>query len=201
MSDVVTICNLALAHCASSRFLDAIDDNSTEGRLCTVHYEPSRDAILREMHWPFARRFVALALVAAADAQPWATEWGFAYRYPANCIRIRRLLTNNRRDPVPSPYELGSDASGRLIFTDLQDAVVAYTHKISDAALFSEEFTQAVAWRMAFHMSLPLTGRTDLRAQADEECRRVLADAKIQALGEQVQDDMPDAEWIRARET
>ncbi len=77
---------------------------------------------------------------------------------------------------------------------------MAYTHRIEDASLFSEEFINAVAWRMAFHMALPLSGRSDLRSTADEGCRRVLADAKIQTLDEQVVDEEPDAEAIQARE-
>lgn len=197
--DQVRICNVALSHCASQRFLATLDDEGTEADLCRLHYVPARDEVLNAHHWPFARRFAALALVEAADDQPWAAEWGYAYRYPADCAGLRRILSGSRRDPSPIPYELGSDASGKLIFTDEADAQVAYTHMVTDVTMFSDAFCQAVAWRMAWHMSLPLSGRTDLRAGADQEYQRVLADAKVAGLAEQQRDPEPDAEWIRAR--
>jgi hypothetical protein len=197
--DQLRICNVALSHCASQRFLAALDDGSTEGDLCDVHYEPARDEVLAALRWPFANRFVELALVEEADEQPWASEWGYAYRYPADCVSIRRITTGNRRDGSPVKYELGSDSAGKLILTDEADAVVAYTHAVTDVTLYPDVFCQAVAWRMAWHMAMPLTGRTDLRAQADQEYQRVLADAKVSVLVQQQRDEDPDAEWIRAR--
>jgi hypothetical protein len=198
--DQVRICNVALSHCAASRFLDTVDDGTTEGDLCKVHYAPARDEVLAAHHWPFARRFVALALHATADGtQDWSDEWGFAYRYPADCARIRRVLTGCRSDGVGIPFELGSDAAGKLVFTDEAQAKVSYTHLVTDTTLFSDAFCQAVAWRMAWHMAMPLSARVDLRQQAEQGYARALADAKVLGAGEQLRDPESDAGQIRAR--
>lgn len=59
----VSICKLALTRVGQDpNSLTALADATKEGRLCTVHYEPSRDAVLRAHPWNFAIKRADLAL-------------------------------------------------------------------------------------------------------------------------------------------
>ncbi len=197
--DAVTIANLALSHCGAQQFITSLDDTTQEAALCNLHYEPCRDAVLGVLHWPFAKRYVALALVEEGVAQDWSSEWAYVYRYPTDCTRVRRVLTGSRRDPNAVPFELGSDATGRLIYCDSEDALIAYTHRVTDVTIYPDQFCEAVAWKMASRMALPLSARADLAQAAEKQYQMALADAKILALTEERRDVQPDAEWIRAR--
>ena len=62
-----SICKLALTRIGQDpNSLTALADATKEGRLATVHYEPSRDAVLRAHPWNFAIKRADLAQVTQA---------------------------------------------------------------------------------------------------------------------------------------
>lgn len=196
----VQICNLALSHVGISQTISSLTSASNDARMCSLHYEPARDLLLRDFAWPFARKYRALDLVAEADAQDWADQWGFAYRYPVDAVRILGFLSAARVDVVTRPLELGNDAQGQLIYTDEADARVAYIAKVTDPNRFPADFVEALAWKIASRIAMPLAVRADLRAQAEEGFRTAIAEAKVSALNERRLDDQPAADHIRARD-
>src|SRR4051812_32897245 len=90
----VGICNMALGHLAVGKAIGALTEASQEARACLRFYEQARDEVLRDFPWPFATTVEALALVAV---QP-TTEWGYSYRYPLNCLALRRIPSGVRND-------------------------------------------------------------------------------------------------------
>lgn len=86
------------------------------------NFADERDFVLRDFPWPFARKYVALTLAYGDGTTPVNDDWMFAYRYPADCIFVRRITIPNairgtfldHRDPrwwnpPPTPYAVGRD--------------------------------------------------------------------------------------------
>ena len=145
----VRLINQALSHLGHTRFIDARTEDTTEVSVSDVHYDDAVDYVLEDFAWGFAKRYVTLALV---EEDP-SSDWQFSYRYPVNAIKIRRIVTVlGLRDPNPPPFTIGSDDTARLIYTDEEDAVVEVTYRITDTALFSAQFAEAVSWWLGFLM-------------------------------------------------
>lgn len=158
----VQICNMALADIGSSRTIANLETEKTqEANVCNLFFEPMRDAVLRDFPWPFAQRYIELAEV---ETDP-NTDWGFSYRYPSDAIRIIRIvLESGRYERDRADFEVANDVTetsgGKIIFTDIENAVVQYTLKFTNPALFDPDFGSALSLRLASRIAKPL-GRKD----------------------------------------
>lgn len=175
MPSVVSICNMALDRIAYADPLsDITDQNHAGAAVCSRWFEHCRDEVLRAHRWPFASRTQTLALVAEDPTD----EWGFSYRYPADCLRARRFVSAlGDADHTRQPYDISSDASGRLILCDVEDAVLLYTARIADPVLFPEDFVSLLAWKLAAEIAIPLTREMRMAANAADQYRLSLARA------------------------
>lgn len=202
MPSVVQICNTALNRIGESDSIASITEDSNQANVCNLNYERIRDELLSDWHWKFARKFAALALVEEADTQAWATEWHYAYRFPSDCIHVRTILSGaGRNDPIPPEFEIGSDSSGLLIFTDIQDAKAEYTSRITNTGLFPQQFTEALIWRLAADIATPLR-RSDAGsiARYEQMAMQYLAKAKAFDANHSTRNwDDKETEFLRAR--
>jgi hypothetical protein len=191
----VTICNMALGHLGNSQRIGALTDLNPAAKLCNIWYATLRDATLRDIDWPFARAIVDLGLV---EEDP-NDDYAFSYRYPSDCLCIRRFVTGNRRETARPVFEIGSDDDGKLIFCDVEEAQVKYTRRYTDAGRFAPDFAIALSWRIAFNLAMPISSTPALRQQAAEQYNFEISKA-IAASAEEGQAD-PDieGEYIRAR--
>lgn len=189
------ICNLALGRVRVSREIVSLTEGSAEANQCQRFYAHARDNVLRDFAWGFATRYLALALVADSPN----AEWRYAYRWPADCLAARYIVTGVRNDPNPPPFEVGSDATGRLIFTDMAQAVLKYTATIIDPVQFSPDFADTVAWRLAPDIAIPLGRSEKDRDVALGQYHIALGRAQTSAAAEFQGDPAPDAEAVRER--
>lgn len=198
-SSDVEICNMSLSRVGVSVFLETLDtsvDNTTEAVLCALWYGPMRDYVLRDADWSFARRYRALSLV---EMDP-NGEWRYAYRYPTDCFRARRIVQIGLRvNPKPPPFVVGGDDAGKLIYTDEPDAVLRYTTRITDPTVFDPKFDSALAWRIAVEIAPPLSRVKGMQQVAVDNYRMEIAAAEAEDANESSSDDPPDAQWIRDR--
>ena len=142
----VQIINMALSHLGHTIFIDDRNENSTEAEVSNLHYDQAIAYVLEDFAWGLAHRYHTLELVEEDPSE----DWQFSYRYPVDTVKIRRLVTAlGRRDPAPPPFVIGSDDAGRLIYTDQEDAVASTTAHITDTALFTAQFAEAVSWWLA----------------------------------------------------
>lgn len=193
----VQIANLALARIGHSQRITALASETTPAaRACNLFYEPMRDSVLRDFAWPFASKIEALALV---EQDP-NDDWGYSYRYPTDCIRALRMVTGDRGPVGRPPFEVSSDDSGLVIYTDQADAVLKYTWRIEDPALFAPDFAEALAWRLAAEIVVPLSLNDSLEQRARVAYARSVLRAQAMALEEGQPDTDLDSEFIRARE-
>lgn len=200
MSDVL-ICNMALGFIGVNQFIDDLDEASINAQTCRLYFEPVRHEILAgDFDWPFARRYRDLALV---EEQP-GDGWSYSYRYPSDCLAVRRVATHlGLRHPRPPAYLIGSDPSGRLIYTDEPNARIQYTTDVPDASRFPAPFRTAMAWLLATYIAPSLSKTSNLqaviqglRAQHDGALRT----AQVGAMNEHQAQKEPESEFIRVRE-
>lgn len=192
----IDICNMALVHLGQTKFIAALTERSPAASLCNQLYPQARNFALEDFPWGFANKYAVLGLV---EEDP-NDDWDYSYRYPSDCVAVRRIVTAlGRSDPKPPPFEIGGDDAGRLIYTDEADATIRYTRLVEDANLYPAVFGEAVSWWLAGLMA-PGLAKDQKHAQAAFQMYGIIkGQAQAQQLNEQQQTDEPDSEFIRAR--
>lgn len=196
------ICTLALSHLGVSIEINNLEtEKSKEAQACRRFYATTRDEVLRDFSWPFAKVIEALALV---EEDP-NTEWGFSYRYPSGCLKVRRVLNGSgvRVDTEDTrvPFTEGRDTTGLLIFTDQEDAEVEYTMRETDTERYPADFVDTLSLLLASKIGPRVAGGDQFkladRALKLYAWRKAVAEANA-ANEEQVDKDGPSG-FERAR--
>jgi hypothetical protein len=200
MSSKTEICNLALSHLGVGKEISDIEtDASSEGQACRRFYDIALDTTLRDVNWPFATRFRALALIEESPND----EWLFAYRYPTDCLKVRRILSGIRNETpdIRVPYKIAQDDAGLILYTDIEDAEIEYTVRESNAELYTADFIMAFSYRLAHYIGPRVTGGdfVSLGNQIFQLYQIEISNAASSAFNEEQGERIPDSEIIRAR--
>ena len=229
LSDVA-IYNLALGRIGVAQrvvALSPVPDQTPAGIIGANIYPAMRDAVLTDFPWKFASTYAQLVQLNPVGTPPNA-EWAYSYRYPSNCLFVRRLMWTPNLTPVPGPpltpitqqsslaqpwkredgdalpwpWEPSSDSVGLIILTDLANATAKYTQSITNSLLFSLPFCSALAWRIAAEVAMPLARSESFEEKARKMYKEEIATARSLAMNES-QDDGPlvtyNAEAVRHR--
>ena len=196
MPSDVQLCNMALAR-VNQGSIASLTESSRAAELCSAFLDILKDQILREFAWPFARRRVALALTANTSS-----TWAYCYAYPSDCLTALRLvipgLQKPRNDQAP-PYEIGGNGAQKVIWTDLPEAELEYTARVTDLDQTDPLFVNALGWLLAAEVATPLTGKHDVA----DLCRRgymlAVSQAAAAGLNEQHYGEPPDGEFLASR--
>lgn len=192
----IEICNMALLHVAHTKFIAALDERSNEARVCNLAYEKARDSTLEAFPWPEATKYITLGLVEETPNH----DWDYLYQYPDDCLYARRLVTaNGRNEPNPPPFITGYSASGRVIYTSEADAVLEYTVRLEDPALFRQSLGDAISWYLAFLIAPGLAKEPKIANDCYKVWMAMVSKAETRAGNEQQQTDEPESEFIRSR--
>lgn len=194
MTAPIDIANRALGQIGAGKAITRFDENSAPADACARFYPVARDGALAAYDWAFARRYAQLAQLADAPL----TRWRLAYRYPADCVKLRELLPerlrHHHRPDYVVRYEVASDAIGQTILTDLGDAIAVYTARVENPDAWSVPFTQCVVFLLASYIAIPISGDTTLATKNLEYYQQQLADASLHA----VQESQPRRQRIRS---
>lgn len=201
MATKIGIINQALSHLAISKEISNLDtDRSEEAATARRFYDTALEDTLRDFKWPFATRIAALALV---ETDP-NDEWDYSYRYPTDCLRVRRILSGIRNDTRQSrvPYKVASDSQGILIFTDQEDAEIEYTVRFEDPQFYPSDFAMAFSYCLAYLMAPRITGGDQFRLgdRAFKLYQYQLSKAESNALNEEQAEEEPESQFVRDRE-
>ncbi|HCA7297222.1 TPA: hypothetical protein MX298_000843 [Escherichia coli] len=199
MASVIEICNRALSNIGNSRSINSLDEASKEAGQCSLHFDACRDAALADFDWNFATKRVALA-----DTNNPPPDWQYAYQYPTDCMRITEIMLPGIRNPTTAmrvPYVTGADAAGtgKLIYTDQPEAWLKYVGRVTDVNMFDAIFIEALSWRLAAAINMPLTGSADLGNNALSMYNRVILSAGSHSLNESQEPQPPMDEFTAAR--
>lgn len=191
---------MALSHIGISKPVANIEtEQSQEAAACRTFYDIARDKVLRDINWPFTTKMDSLALV---EEDP-NDEWVYSYRYPSDCLDIRKIQSGIRNEINTQriPYRVASDDQGLLIFTDREDAILEYTARIEDVNLFPADFMLALSYKIAAYIAPRLTGgdATQWVEQINALYRIEIQNAAANAQNEEQPDVYPDSEFVQAR--
>jgi hypothetical protein len=173
-ADELTIAKQALIHLGETRL-----PTSTDGTIAAIVqtdwpsvialqalYTQARQTTLRGFPWPWALKTVTLVLASDGDGEIWTDEWANAYTYPADCLQVLRFLTERGpADPCPPRFLIGTHASVKVIFTDVEeeDADILYIEDVSTTTRFTAHFDNALSWRLSHELAMVLAADPRLR--------------------------------------
>ena len=185
MASEVSICNLALTKIGEEQILSLTED-SKAGRLCNLHYEPLRDAVLRSHLWNFAIKRATLASSTTAPEYEYTT----AFPLPPDFIRI--VDTNLLR---------GADwkIEANELVTDDDAVKIRYVAKITDTNKFDPLFIEALAARIGAELAQALADSTSLTQTMFELYERKIREARGADAQEGTPEGLEADAWLDSR--
>lgn len=164
----VEIINMALARLGESPIQSEYEGTvpANQGMLL---YDPARRAALRDYNWSFAMKTAKLARFSEAPE-----GFRFAYALPADCLRVIRLLTPGVEYSV----------QGGNLCTNGESAGIEYVYDVKDETMFDPKFVEALTYRLASDLAMPVKGSPDLMAAYSNMYRDLLTGAAAQSIGE-----------------
>lgn len=134
-------------------FTNADEDTVKEAKVLRTVWLPSLYSALEELNLNRTMQTATLELLAEAPND----LWDFAYKYPANCAFLRRIVSSVRRDDESTLIDKGTGTIGSdtVIFTDEAQASIEYIPKDLPLTSLNTHAGLFVAARLAF-MAAPL---------------------------------------------
>lgn len=200
MSSKTQIANLAIAHLGTAKLISNVEtESSTEAIICRQYLDTAIEASLRDFNWPFATRIIALSLIETFSTG----EWKYSYRYPSDCLRIKRILSGIRNDTNQSrvPYKVLKDDAARIVYVDEENAEAEYTQRVLDPSFFPPDFQMALSYRLAMYISPTLSKGESLSVikNLNTLYEIELSRAMASSINEEQVDVEVESEFTRAR--
>lgn len=217
MTSVVEICNLALSNIRGGS-INSLDEASLQAQLCKLKYPVMRDQALRDGQWQFARKLEALALTTTD-----LFNWSYAYQYPGDCLKLRKLIINYeqyqqggidrtalyldeiyRLQPDPGQqikHRIYNEDGNLLILANEPDLRAEYTVRVEDPNLYDSLFVQTLSHLLAAELAIPVVGTEKgrvLRADSLTIYESMINAATVADLDEQYE-PQPESDFIRVR--
>lgn len=199
MASVTQICNMSLGRLGAKRITDYTDvtDTKPEAIQCRLHYEQTRDALLRSHWWRFARSRKVLSADAGFDDD----EWDYAYNLPADFIRFIGIWDESKSGRATT---YSAVIEGTQILSNESSMAIWYVKKITDPAKFDPLFTEVLVLQLALKMSMPLlggaTGAEKIRQSLEIELARTMS--RVRMVDKQEQNNIGRADmetWNESR--
>lgn len=192
-NSAVQICNYALAAIGHATSITSLSESSTAATRCNLVYNRDRISLLEDHDWAFARKNVTLSEISTDPP----VYWQYAYQMPGDIIRSIAIYDTSWRrqeDTRRIDYERGLVTVGgndyNVIYTDLQSAKLVYTKDVEDPTRFPQSFVDALYWRIAASICLPMTGDQGMAQQVAE--RAAMALTRAQQLDNDEGEDSTD---------
>lgn len=147
----VSICNMALTRIGQPK-ITSLSQGTKAADLCQLHYEPTRDSVLRDHPWNFAQAYAELARSSTTPA----FEFDYSYTLPTDpyCLKVIRTKWE-ALGYIGDTYTYR--VVGREIFAHTTTLAIEYTKRVTDPEQFDPLFVDMLAQRLAAEVSLPLT--------------------------------------------
>lgn len=155
----LSIVNLALAHLVMNAVAN-LSTSSNDPKIKAINrfWEVARDDVFSELDWSFATVTQNLAQI----ADYYAPEWTYGYTYitlnVANIWYIFDAATTKTKEEQKFEVKYDPSQSGKVILSDLDDAIAEYTYIVTDVTLWSHKFVMAFSYRLASMVCPILTG-------------------------------------------
>lgn len=142
------IANQALQLLKANTITSVTSDSTPEGILVSENFDDIRDAVLEENDWTFATQRYILP----ADATAPAYDYSKRYLIPDEVIRVVNVNGN-----MIGKYWA---REGQYILTNYGTCKTKCIVKVTNPNLFSPMFVQALVYRLAWKLAVPIKGTT-----------------------------------------
>lgn len=205
----VQICNMALSRIGVSRFIESIDELTTEAEVCSLFFDNAVEKTYQEGKFANLQKYEALQLIAEEPNG----EWLYVYRYPIDCLKLEKIVmpyTTNHDPRWPddwyneSPHNTVEYTRGRyndrdVIFTNLEEATAVFLPKPDPDHSFDQSMGSIIAWRLASEICMPLAIEGNRADRALQYYRLEMQSVTADRLNEHEKHD-PTPAFIRARD-
>lgn len=196
--DLVTLYNQALSAVGTRAKVAHQNENSRESEVCNTWFDSVRDQALSAAHWASCRTVAQLTKFAERDwDEEWAEgdpepPWTYLYNLPSDYLYPRHLDTYEN-------FEVTQVAGARMILSDSEVPVLTYTKRQTNLAAWEPELFLAVSFALAAYIGMPLHGKPQRAALAQQQANQLIMDARLkQANRDSVhKETIPD--WLLAR--
>lgn len=146
------ICNMALGKLGSSRIvnLDDTAENTPEAIQCRLHFEQTRDALVRSHWWRFASGRESLTENSSSPD----FEFDNQFDLPDDFMRHKSVWdgVDHRNTRVTYAIE------GNLLLTNSDSIDLRYIKKVTDPTEFDSLFVEVLVLKLAIKLVAPLAG-------------------------------------------
>lgn len=190
MASKIDVFNMALAHIGASTTVADEQEHSPERVACSRFWETCRDTLFsyQSVPWRFAKARVLLADLGSPPA-----GWGYRYRYPNDCITAIEVTVTGRAElfEKKAKFQVEHEASGRVIVCDIPEAELVYVKRVEAVERWPGSFVEAMAYRLAAMIAMPLKKETSLRNDLLQIADQFIQMAAAASLNESVADNAP----------
>lgn len=161
-------------------------------------YDGVLDYVLMEFPWKFAERRVLLSSLGTPP-----TNWGYRYSYPSDCVMARYITrpgARSLRSDQQIPFQIGTNGTAREIYSDMPDAELVYTARITDLNQWGAIAVSALAYYLASEIAMPMSVKPDVANSALSGYYREVSRAAAAALNETTPDRPPVSEFLAVRD-
>jgi len=193
----VQIAQLALQHIGDRFDITSLDEASPEAEQVRLVYDHVRDMLLREHPWNFAKRYATPAAVVGTPPD----FWSYMFTYPADALKIVRVVNPAGRNATPIKFAVGRNSTdAKVLMCDLEEPEVEYIKTLTDAGMYDPAFVLALSLRLSSAIAMPITGDRGIMLEMRQLAAEAVSLAKSEDGNEGVEDDKTqDPDWITAR--
>lgn len=192
LNSAADIVNDALVKIGQKNLVASLYEGSMAAQLALAIYGQTRDDLLRKSDWGFAQRSVNLSLLKTAPADylmGWTSAnpppgWSFEYAYPDDCLKVRSVkiapIFVQNPDPQYNAFSIANDSylvpPVRVILTNVPNALLNYTGRVTDPKQWSVDFSEAFADALGAAL-VPALGQVQEKQAADTEKQASMIEA------------------------
>ncbi len=144
-----SICNQALGRIGGLQIKNVETDTSPQAIQCRLHYEQTRDSLIRSYSWRFASERATLS---AGDTPDF--EWDNAFTLPTDFMALKSIYEGRFSSSNFRNYAIEQDE----ILTNEDEMEIRYTKKVTDVSEFDPLFVKVFILLLADVLIGPLAG-------------------------------------------
>lgn len=157
------ICNLTLGRMGSKTVTAAqiTADTDPIAKQCNLHYEQTRDALLRSHKWRFAS---ARASLVRGATPPF--EYDYSYKLPTDFLSPKPIFDGDESDGV---FRYQYAIEGKLILTNEDSCDMQYIRQVTDVTEFDPLYIEVLVLALALKLVMPIAQDRKLYAEIKDE--------------------------------
>ena len=186
MAGQIEIINIALARLGESPIQD-INEGSAPANAAKLIYDAERQATLRSYPWNFALKQKTLARLDQEDV-----DFENVFALPVDCLRVVRLMD------AGSKAEAQYVTRGGCVCTDSDRVILEYVADMKDATFYDSKFVEALTYRLASALAMPVKGSPELMGNYMNLFRDLVTEAAARSAGEE-RNVLSDNPYLEAR--